>query len=241
MSSPPPPPATPPEAPSRPSTSLPKHTLSLSPPAPSHGDGTGNDAAPHPSSPSARTSYTHIDSKPEDEQQPHTSVAPQDLRTPPGPTPPLLPPQEQLTVSQDPLEARELTATSVSPSMTTSTEPGIVPPLASTNTTHASAGGTEESASSQKASVQTNQPQPLEPVPRTPQTFLTLLLVSGTRKTMSFEPETAIGRVKELIWNAWPTGKRTCQDRGTSCISTEWLQIGRRKNHLHLRISVCST
>ncbi|KAF9446024.1 hypothetical protein P691DRAFT_674456 [Macrolepiota fuliginosa MF-IS2] len=41
-------------------------------------------------------------------------------------------------------------------------------------------------------------------VPQTPQAFLTFLLVSGKRRTMPFEPETTIGRVKELIWNAWP-------------------------------------
>ncbi|KIJ99334.1 hypothetical protein K443DRAFT_102472 [Laccaria amethystina LaAM-08-1] len=41
-------------------------------------------------------------------------------------------------------------------------------------------------------------------VPQTPQTFLTFLLISGRRRTMSFEPETTIGRVKELVWNGWP-------------------------------------
>ncbi|KAF8157068.1 hypothetical protein B0H34DRAFT_484626 [Crassisporium funariophilum] len=44
----------------------------------------------------------------------------------------------------------------------------------------------------------------LEPVPQMPQTYLTFLLISGRRRTMSFEPETAIGRVKELAWNSWP-------------------------------------
>lgn len=39
-----------------------------------------------------------------------------------------------------------------------------------------------------------------------PQCSLTFLLVSGRRRTMSFEPETTIGRVKELVWNAWPSG-----------------------------------
>ncbi|KAJ8515843.1 hypothetical protein ONZ45_g6773 [Pleurotus djamor] len=42
-------------------------------------------------------------------------------------------------------------------------------------------------------------------VPQTPQVYLTFLLVSGRRKTMSFDPELAIGRVKELVWNAWPS------------------------------------
>ena len=40
----------------------------------------------------------------------------------------------------------------------------------------------------------------------TPQTYLTFLVISGRRKTMSFEPETTVVRVKELVWNAWPSG-----------------------------------
>ncbi|CDO69074.1 hypothetical protein BN946_scf184992.g23 [Trametes cinnabarina] len=43
-----------------------------------------------------------------------------------------------------------------------------------------------------------------ETIPQTPQVSLTFLLVSGRRRTMSFDPETTIGRVKELVWNAWP-------------------------------------
>ncbi|PFH47967.1 hypothetical protein AMATHDRAFT_66410 [Amanita thiersii Skay4041] len=41
-------------------------------------------------------------------------------------------------------------------------------------------------------------------VPQTPQTFITFLLITGRRRTMSFDPETTIGRVKELVWNTWP-------------------------------------
>ncbi|KIM86883.1 hypothetical protein PILCRDRAFT_64096 [Piloderma croceum F 1598] len=41
--------------------------------------------------------------------------------------------------------------------------------------------------------------------PQIPQTSLTFLLVSGRRRTMSFEPDTTVGRVKELVWNAWPS------------------------------------
>ncbi|KAL6299610.1 ubiquitin-related domain-containing protein [Sparassis latifolia] len=37
-----------------------------------------------------------------------------------------------------------------------------------------------------------------------PQVAITFLLVSGRRRTMSFDPETTVGRVKELAWNAWP-------------------------------------
>ncbi|KAI0646159.1 ubiquitin-related domain-containing protein [Trametes meyenii] len=43
-----------------------------------------------------------------------------------------------------------------------------------------------------------------ETIPQTPQVHLTFLLVTGRRRTMSFEPETTVGRVKELVWNAWP-------------------------------------
>lgn len=50
-------------------------------------------------------------------------------------------------------------------------------------------------------------PVPAVPqVPQTPQTYLTFLLISGKRRTMAFDPETAIGRVKELAWNSWPAG-----------------------------------
>lgn len=42
-------------------------------------------------------------------------------------------------------------------------------------------------------------------IPQTPQVTLTFLLVSGCRKSQSFDPETNVGRVKELVWNAWPT------------------------------------
>ncbi|KAH8116001.1 ubiquitin-related domain-containing protein [Phellopilus nigrolimitatus] len=38
-----------------------------------------------------------------------------------------------------------------------------------------------------------------------PQVALTFLLVSGSRRTMLFDPEAAVGRVKELVWNAWPS------------------------------------
>ncbi|KAF9240416.1 hypothetical protein BU15DRAFT_61430 [Melanogaster broomeanus] len=41
-------------------------------------------------------------------------------------------------------------------------------------------------------------------IPQTPQVTLTFLLVSGRRKTQSFDPQTTVGRVKELVWNAWP-------------------------------------
>ncbi|KAI9508102.1 ubiquitin-2 like Rad60 SUMO-like-domain-containing protein [Russula earlei] len=41
-------------------------------------------------------------------------------------------------------------------------------------------------------------------IPQVPQTLLQFLLVSGRRRSMAFEPETTVGRVKELVWNSWP-------------------------------------
>ncbi|KAG6901075.1 hypothetical protein C0995_001162 [Termitomyces sp. Mi166 len=42
-------------------------------------------------------------------------------------------------------------------------------------------------------------------VPQTPQVYLTFLVISGRRRTMSFEPGTTVGRLKELVWNSWPS------------------------------------
>ncbi|KAJ7174283.1 hypothetical protein C8R46DRAFT_1080546 [Mycena filopes] len=49
------------------------------------------------------------------------------------------------------------------------------------------------------------QPEPEPEAPAMPQTTLTFLLVSGRRRTMAFDPDTTVGRVKELVWNAWPS------------------------------------
>lgn len=54
---------------------------------------------------------------------------------------------------------------------------------------------------------QEQQAQEVEPVPHMPQVSLTFLLVSGRRRTMSFDHEITVGRVKELVWNAWPNGE----------------------------------
>lgn len=43
-------------------------------------------------------------------------------------------------------------------------------------------------------------------VPTVPQIGLTFLLISGRRRSMTFDPDATIGRVKELVWNAWPSG-----------------------------------
>lgn len=46
-------------------------------------------------------------------------------------------------------------------------------------------------------------------VPQTPQVYLTFLVISGKRRTMCFEPGTTVGRLKELVWNTWPSGALT--------------------------------
>jgi hypothetical protein len=46
-------------------------------------------------------------------------------------------------------------------------------------------------------------------VPQVPQTLVQFLLVSGRRRSMAFDPETTVGRVKELVWNTWPCGTPT--------------------------------
>ncbi|KAJ3523854.1 hypothetical protein NM688_g8658 [Phlebia brevispora] len=66
---------------------------------------------------------------------------------------------------------------------------------------HADEDDDVEPTESNNAS-QDNQEAP--PVPQTPQVALTFLLMSGKRRSMTFEPETTVGRTKELVWNAWP-------------------------------------
>ena len=66
----------------------------------------------------------------------------------------------------------------------------------------------DQQQSVQRPSTPSTQPQTMsQTVPQMPQTYLTFLLISGRRRTMSFEPESPISRVKELAWNSWPTGQ----------------------------------
>lgn len=39
------------------------------------------------------------------------------------------------------------------------------------------------------------------------QVSLTFLLVTGRRRVMTFDSQTTVGRVKELVWNTWPNGE----------------------------------
>ncbi|KAJ7089171.1 ubiquitin-related domain-containing protein [Mycena belliarum] len=55
--------------------------------------------------------------------------------------------------------------------------------------------------------------QEQESVPQTPQTVLTFLLVDGRRRTMPFDPDTTVARVKELVWSGWPSDAEWQDDR----------------------------
>lgn len=64
-----------------------------------------------------------------------------------------------------------------------------------------------ESTALPDSALAASQPEPPAPTPQTAQVLLCFLLVSGRRRNMTFDPETTVGRVKELVWNAWPAGK----------------------------------
>ena len=57
-------------------------------------------------------------------------------------------------------------------------------------------------------------------VPQSPQVSLTFLLASGRRRTMSFEPQTTVARVKEFVWNAWPSGTTVEYPLRILCLTT---------------------
>jgi len=67
--------------------------------------------------------------------------------------------------------------------------------------------GSEQDAASKGADVDDNRQKSFSaPLAETvQQRALTFLLVSGRRWTMKFDLDTTIGRVKELVWNAWPS------------------------------------
>ena len=75
-----------------------------------------------------------------------------------------------------------------------------------TNSSTPAMPDSEPKAEQQSQGVGGEDTSPETTVPQTPQTCITFLLISGRRRTMSFGPETTVGRVKELAWNAWPTG-----------------------------------
>lgn len=195
------------------------------PQRPSHGD--GNVLVPEPTpqytqtlgipSPSARTSFTRVDNVTDNiETQPtqpscvmsqdrdHRSVSEASY------------PENGNGLEQSPLSLQGLPQQIASTAAIT--EPGASFPIMTTRV--------DESAS-QKAFVQEQ-----EDVPQTPQAFLTFLLVSGKKRTMSFEQDTTIGRVKELIWNAWPSGM--CSFHFPEFYSPTLSQSGKKTAHQRL-------
>ncbi|KAJ2914176.1 hypothetical protein MD484_g6240, partial [Candolleomyces efflorescens] len=82
----------------------------------------------------------------------------------------------------------------------------------STEDTSKDSETSKESATDEKTSEASPKPEgeskPAAPpllVPQTHQTYINFLFLSGRRKLMHFEPDTTIGRVKELVWAAWST------------------------------------
>jgi hypothetical protein len=68
-------------------------------------------------------------------------------------------------------------------------------------------------------------------VPQVPQTLVQFLLVSGRRRSMAFDPETTVGRVKELVWNTWPNGTLSfCARPPLSTLHT----------HMHIAARACA-
>lgn len=90
---------------------------------------------------------------------------------------------------------------------------GIVtgPPSARTSYTRVDRTTRPGSIADQDSIQGGDEPGPQEDVesqvPADPQASVTFLLVSGKRRTMSFQPGLTVGRVKELVWNSWPTGE----------------------------------
>lgn len=72
---------------------------------------------------------------------------------------------------------------------------------------------------------------PMEPpIPQTPQISLKLLLISGTRKVMSFDATTTVSRVKELIWNGWQSGELKSPLFSSNSDLCSFRQIGKRSD-----------
>lgn len=67
--------------------------------------------------------------------------------------------------------------------------------------------------------------QDQQPTPS--QTFLSFLLVSGRRRTMAFDPETTVGRVKELVWNSWPAEPEWQEERPPAPAYLRILYLGK--------------
>ncbi|KAJ7638328.1 hypothetical protein FB45DRAFT_902525 [Roridomyces roridus] len=98
---------------------------------------------------------------------------------------------------------------------------------ARTSTTRVAIMEEEEQSQQQQEQPETETEQQQVPPPPHDQTFLSFLLVSGRRRTMGFDPETTVGRVKELVWNAWPAEAEWQQERPPAPAYLRILYLGK--------------
>ncbi|KAJ3724160.1 hypothetical protein DFJ43DRAFT_1158010 [Lentinula guzmanii] len=80
----------------------------------------------------------------------------------------------------------------------------------------------------------------IQAIPQTPIVSVCFLMISGRRRVMTFEPETTVGRVKELVWNTWPSGpgrssSHSHTTKNSSNLNSDW-QEERPSTPSHLRI-----
>ncbi|KAJ3518714.1 hypothetical protein NMY22_g13539 [Coprinellus aureogranulatus] len=92
-----------------------------------------------------------------------------------------------------------------------SPNPDSQPPISPEDSPNEKEVPTPESTSTD---AQAPTPQLNVQVPQTPQTYITFLFLSGRRRLMNFEPNTTIGRVKELVWAAWTAAPNDTQQPG---------------------------
>jgi hypothetical protein len=105
------------------------------------------------------------------------------------------------------------------------------------------AAASEEQQQQLNAQIESPSPPELstdEHVPQMPQTYLTFLLISGKRRTMAFEPDTSIGRVKELVWNSWPAGVRFGRVLGACLLTSDICSCARLSMMSIFFLSCCS-
>ncbi|KAJ3782103.1 hypothetical protein GGU10DRAFT_87095 [Lentinula aff. detonsa] len=67
----------------------------------------------------------------------------------------------------------------------------------------------------------------IEAIPQTPIVSVCFLMISGRRRVMTFEPETTVGRVKELVWNTWPSGPDWQEERPSTPSHLRILHLGK--------------
>ncbi|KAF5380769.1 hypothetical protein D9757_007111 [Collybiopsis confluens] len=71
------------------------------------------------------------------------------------------------------------------------------------------------------------QVEQIQAIPPTPIVSICFLLISGKRKVMTFEPETTVGRAKELLFHSWPTGPDWSDERPPAPSYLRILHLGK--------------